>query len=72
MINDNEFLFDVVEDVRERANLRWKHPEIFSRLQAQWRSWDSEMLPISEDSYSISPPPDVQADRYTSERKTRE
>lgn len=70
-INDNEFLFDVVDDVRERANLRWKHPDVFERLQAQWLAWDSDMLPISEDVFSVSPTPDVQADRYTSDRKTR-
>ncbi len=70
-INDHEFLFDVVEDVRERANLKQKHPDIFSRLQEQWLSWDRDMLPVTEDIFSIFPTPDAQADRYTADSETR-
>lgn len=70
-LNDHEFLFNVVDDVRERANLNRKFPEIFNRLREQWQSWDKEMLPITEDVFSITPTPDVQADRYTPESETR-
>jgi len=70
-INDHEFLFDIVEDVRERANLKHKHPEVFARQQQQWLAWDKDMLPITEDVFSIFPTPDVQAERYTPERETR-
>ena len=31
-INDNEFLFNVVDDVRERANLRNRYSEVWQRL----------------------------------------
>jgi arylsulfatase A-like enzyme len=70
-INDHEFLFDLVEDVRERANLKQKHPDIFGRLQGQWLSWDVDMLPVTEDVVSVPLTPDVQAERYTSDRETR-
>lgn len=63
-INDNEFLFDVVDDVRERANLRDKHPAIFERLRRQWYEWDAGMLPITDEIYSHGLSPEVQADRY--------
>ena len=69
-INDHEFLFDIVEDVRERANLKQKRPDIFSRLQEQWLSWDRDMLPVTEDIFSLPITPDVQAERYTPDRET--
>jgi len=70
-INDNEFLFDIVEDVRERANLKDKHPEVFHRLKEQWAEWDRQMLPETEDIFSDPISPDVQADRYAPDRKSR-
>lgn len=70
-INDNEFLFDIVEDVRERANLKNKFPEVFTRLRDQWLAWDREMLPITEEVFSLARTPDMEADRYTPERPTR-
>lgn len=63
-INDNEFLFDVFEDQRERANLKEKYPEIFARLRAKWNSWNEGFLPITDDIYSHGLSPDIQADRY--------
>ena len=63
-INDNEFLFDVVSDVRERANLRERHPEVFDRLKAQWAAWNEDLLPITEEVFTHGVTPDVQADRY--------
>jgi arylsulfatase A-like enzyme len=70
-INDNEFLFNVVDDVRERANLRACHPEILQRLRQQWEAWNSQQLPITEAVYSGSVTPDTQADRYVPERLQR-
>jgi arylsulfatase A-like enzyme len=64
-INDYEFLFDIEEDVRERANLKEKHPEIFARLLEQWLAWEEQMLPVTDDVYTIVTTPDVQAERYT-------
>jgi arylsulfatase A-like enzyme len=45
-IRDNTFLFDVVEDPLERANLKDRHPEIFARLVADYRAWSATMLPL--------------------------
>lgn len=70
-MNDNEFLFDVADDVRERANLRYRHPEVFQRLQQQWKAWDTEQLPITDAVRSAGVTPDVQADRYVPERLQR-
>ena len=58
-INDNEFLFNVVDDVRERANLRDRYPEVWQRLRQQWEAWNSQQLPITDAVYSgsVSPTP---------------
>lgn len=45
-ILENTFLFNVVEDPLERANLKDRHPEIYSRLVAAYRSWNAQMLPL--------------------------
>lgn len=70
-INANEFLFDVVHDVRERANLRYRHPEVFRRLRQQWEAWNAAQLPITEAVSSHGVTPDTQADRYVPERLRR-
>jgi arylsulfatase A-like enzyme len=44
-IAGNEFLFDVVADPRERANLRGAHPDVFERLRAAFEEWNATMLP---------------------------
>ena len=63
-INDNEFLFDVAVDQRERANLRERRPEVFDRLRRQWEDWNAGFLQITDDVYTHGVTPDVQADRY--------
>lgn len=63
-INGNEFLFDVVVDQRERANLKAKFPEVFASLKTQWETWDATMLPITASVFSHHLTPGVQADRY--------
>jgi arylsulfatase A-like enzyme len=45
-ILDNTFLFNVVEDPLERANLKARRPEIYQRLLASYRAWDATMLPL--------------------------
>lgn len=67
-INDNEFLFNVVDDTRERANLKEHYPEIFALLRQQWQEWDRQLLPIPAESYSHGLSPDIQADRYVPTR----
>jgi len=63
-IGKNEFLFDVVKDQRERANLAKRHPAVFARLKAQWEAWNIEMLPITADVRTHGVSGNVQADRY--------
>jgi arylsulfatase A-like enzyme len=43
-INENEFLFDVVADPLERANLKNRQPDLFAELKTAWESWDAGML----------------------------
>jgi len=71
-INDNEFLFDLGTDVRERANLREREPAIFARLKEQWEAWNAEQLPITDAVFTHGITPDVQADRYAPERAVRD
>ena len=63
-INDNEFLFDVVTDERERANLREREPVVFTRLRAAWEAWNEGFLPITDEVFTHGVTPDTQADRY--------
>ena len=44
----NEFLFNIVADPRERANLKRKHSDVFERLKTDFESWDATMLPESK------------------------
>jgi len=48
-INGNEFLFNVVEDPLERANLKERQPEVFQRLKQSWEEWNTTMLPDMDD-----------------------
>ncbi len=51
-ILDNSFLFDVVADPRERANLKARRPNDFARLTAAWTAWNETMLPEIADSFA--------------------
>ncbi|MEO6041570.1 MAG: sulfatase-like hydrolase/transferase [Croceibacterium sp.] len=44
-IAGNTFLFDIVADPMERANLRRRRPEVFAALVAEWEAWNAAMLP---------------------------
>ena len=50
-IRDNTYLFNVVEDPRERANLKERRPDLFARLAADWAAWNATMLPEIPDSF---------------------
>jgi hypothetical protein len=45
-ILDNTFLFNVVDDPLERANLKNRRRDIYDRLAAEWRAWSDAMLPL--------------------------
>jgi arylsulfatase A-like enzyme len=53
-IRDNEYLFNVVEDPRERANLKERQRATFARLTAEWAAWNAVMLPEIPDSFGES------------------
>jgi arylsulfatase A-like enzyme len=62
-ILDNTFLFNVVEDPMERANLKQRLPAIYDRLVDDWHAWNATMLPETDESYTIGISGDQQADR---------
>jgi arylsulfatase A-like enzyme len=45
-IKGNTYLFDVVADPLERANLKLRQPATFETLQAAWSAWNATMLPL--------------------------
>lgn len=53
-IRDNEYLFNIVEDPRERANLKERQRATFARLTAEWAAWNAAMLPEIPDSFGES------------------
>jgi arylsulfatase A-like enzyme len=53
-ILNNTFLFNVVEDPMERANLKQRHRDIYDRLEAEWYAWNATMLPEIDESTSGS------------------
>ena len=51
-ILDNTFLFNVVEDPLERANLKGRYPEVYDRLVAEYRAWEATMLPLDPGAFA--------------------
>jgi arylsulfatase A-like enzyme len=51
-IQDNSFLFNVVKDPLERANLKDREPEVFQRLIKDWNFWNRSMLPEIRESFT--------------------
>jgi arylsulfatase A-like enzyme len=41
----NTFLFNVVDDPMERANLKERHSDVYNRIVAEWHEWNATMLP---------------------------
>ena len=70
-INEHEFLFHVVDDPRERANLRERQPEVFARLKAAWELRNQDFLEITPQTFTHGLTPDIQADRYVPSRLAR-
>jgi arylsulfatase A-like enzyme len=63
-IAGNEFLFDVVLDPRERANLKDRYPDIFNRLRNDWHAWNATMLPERPRPALYGQPGNLLADHY--------
>ncbi len=51
-IADNTYLFDVVNDPLERANLKQRRPEDFARLAGMWQDWNKTMLPELDSTFT--------------------
>ncbi len=49
-INENTFLFDLVADPRERANLKERRKADYRRLAHAWFEWHATMLPLIDES----------------------
>lgn len=45
-ILNNTYLFNVVEDPLERANMKERRPDIYEQLVQEYRNWDAQMLPL--------------------------
>jgi arylsulfatase A-like enzyme len=63
-ILDNTFLFDVVADPLERANLKERRRDVYDSLVAEWEAWNAAMLPEVPDSFTESYTGAQLADRY--------
>ena len=63
-IRENDFLFNVVADPLERANLKARQPADYQRLVAAYKSWEATMLPIDPAAYTQSISGKVRADHY--------
>jgi arylsulfatase A-like enzyme len=51
-ILDNTFLFNVVADPLERANLKARQHDDYRRLEREWFDWNATMLPEIEASFT--------------------
>lgn len=60
-IRNNEYLFNLAEDERERANLSRREAARFTAMQANWAAWNATMLPYPEGSVAYG---NTGADRY--------
>ena len=48
-VDGNDYLFNLSQDERERANQAKREPERLLAMQAQWEAWDATMPPIPAD-----------------------
>jgi arylsulfatase A-like enzyme len=68
-IGDNQFLFNVVEDPLERANLKDIHPDVHKRMAADYEAWNATMLPEDPKATSAGWTADQLADHYNAKPK---
>src|SRR4030095_14318581 len=64
-IAGNEFLFDVVQDPRERANLKERYKSVFDSLKNDWETWNAAMLPEQPRPATYNSPGGLLAAHYT-------
>ena len=66
-INDNTFLFNVVDDPLERANLKDHQPEVYKKLVQDYDEWQTTMLPLDPAAFTYGFHPNQLADHYSPE-----
>ena len=54
----------MVQDPRERANLKDRQKDVFDRLKGDWEAWNGTMLPERSRPATCINPGNFQADRY--------
>jgi arylsulfatase A-like enzyme len=69
LIAGNTFLFNVVEDPLERANLKERQPDVYRKLVAEYEAWNATMLPLDPQSSTGGFTGDQLADHYISRPK---
>jgi hypothetical protein len=57
-------LFDVVQDPRERANLKDRRKNVFDRPKSDWEAWNSTMLTERSRPATYTNAGDAMADHY--------
>ena len=68
-INENTFLFNVVDDPLERANLKDRQPEVHHRLASDYEAWSKTMLPEDPNANTAAFYDDELADHPGNKRK---
>jgi len=48
-VDGNDYLFNIPQDERERANLGMRQPERLAQMRASWEAWNATMPPIPQD-----------------------
>jgi arylsulfatase A-like enzyme len=69
-ILDNTFLFNVVEDPMERANLKERHKDVYDRIVAEWHEWNATMLLETDESNTANFTGDRLADHIGTPKTT--
>ncbi len=67
-ILDNTFLFQVVDDPMERANLKERRKDVYDRIVAGWHAWNRTMLPEDDASSTDNFTGDELADHIGTQR----
>jgi arylsulfatase A-like enzyme len=66
-INENTFLFNVIDDPLERANLKDRLPDVYRRLRENYEEWQNSMLPLDPEAFTYGFHPNQLADHYSPE-----
>ncbi|MBA8878742.1 sulfatase family protein [Phyllobacterium myrsinacearum] len=71
-ILDNTFLFNVVDDPLERANLKTRDSDKYKEILGEWKAWNASMLPETDASYTYGFSGDQFADHIGTKPPTKD